>query len=697
MAIEDTMAQLAHSRVTQSLPSITNDIQGFQIIDSNDDINSAVGVIAAVINNLIVYIPAIYRKGKIYSMDIMYIPEMKQWLPTQDNWITYLRSRVADLEATLKERDAAGKKGSAGSVNLQRPLLQIVKSASDAPDFDAKRIERLGIPAVLKEASDLMVEQLTTPVTGLDIPGLEDLLNKCASSVVSAKLVNSIANNPTVGNVFAQYYTDEELEAIADKLAVAVARNVKDRETLPEQTKGEVKVITANSSEVKDLSSEDRVRILKDGAVIVDTRGLTPTKVYKTVSRGQWSTPATNGIYELLRRDGSSITAYVVVGDRKLVDRKAKYAVTPKNYVLPLDNSMQHRFVQAPGFILGQEILQSGASFTGGKSINSLAGEDYSVSYYLVVDTDGTALVIRNPRISYVGSGDNMDIYCGDNCSVFRVGREDEGERINTLVKIPAGGRLHVSGASLRVPENCKVFPIDYYDADSNQLKLATTDEYIDAIARREKLLSMKIYNSGTEITISDDNGNQITAISKRAAAYELVKNYAIEPAVATKLADETERGSVTRYLMKLASGTSYMLSVSDADPSEQDVESVDLSSELGDDSVKILQQAGNLGMKEVLDVSVLKILSEDGSSVRMIQDMLPSLFTAMNSVGQLLFMLRAGSSMTEAYGDDRSTEMEQQFTKLMQQLGDAVIVLQQGRINSVEDLLEGPLSQTLG
>jgi hypothetical protein len=52
---------------------------------------------------------------------------------------------------------------------------------------------------------------------------------------------------------------------------------------------------------------------------------------------------------------------------------------------------------------------------------------------------------------------------------------------------------------------------------------------------------------------------------------------------------------------------------------------------------------------------------------------------------------------MSEAYGDFRADEMEKQFTKLMQRLGDAVIVLQQGRVGSVKDLLEGPLSDTLG
>ena len=118
MAIEDTMAQMAHSQITQSLPSMTEDIQGFQIIDTNEEINSAIGVIVGLVGNMVVYVPAVYRRGKIYNMDIMYIPEIRQWLPTHDNWLTYIRSRRADLDAVIKDRDNIASKGKATNINL---------------------------------------------------------------------------------------------------------------------------------------------------------------------------------------------------------------------------------------------------------------------------------------------------------------------------------------------------------------------------------------------------------------------------------------------------------------------------------------------------------------------------------------------------------------------------------------------------
>ena len=95
--------------------------------------------------------------------------------------------------------------------------------------------------------------------------------------------------------------------------------------------------------------------------------------------------------------------------------------------------------------------------------------------------------------------------------------------------------------------------------------------------------------------------------------------------------------------------------------------------------------------------MSVLRMLADDSSSVRIIQDLLPQLFGALNAVGQLLFMVRASTSMSDAYGESRSSEMEKQFTTLMQRLGDAVIALQRGRIDDISDLLEGKLSATLG
>ena len=715
MAIEDTMAQLAHSQVSQSLPSLANDIQGFQLIESNEDNNSAIGVIVALISNLVDYIPAIWRKGKIYNMDIMYIPELRQWLPTQDNWVTYLKSRRADLEASIVDSQTTST-GAPGSVDLDIPLLKIVKTASQTKD--AKYIQQVGIPAVLKEASAILKKQLSNPaeaLASLDIPSAMDLLKKCASSEGAQKLVATISRCPEIADAFVQYYSDDEILDVARTVVEAL------HETIPVDNakEGEVKVLTSASKESRDLSDVQKAEILRDGAVIVDTRGITPTKIYKTnKSSNNWCSPATNGVYELLQLDGSTVTAYVVVGPRYR-DRRTR-EIVGTNYVIPLDDNMERRVIQTPAHIMGQILPTCQFNLTGGYSVDNIP-TNYADTY-LIIDIDGTAMEVKNLKPVYVGKG-NETVIRADGGARITVPNNNseawqdrypmhEGSKLTQLVKIPTGGRLRVKGTTLFVPEKSRVFRVNESfavccgdemhgcnnnDTYQRKLNLATMDEFVDAVSRREKLLSIKIYNDAVGYVISDDKGNATDPLNKRAAAVELVKKYAIAPDTAKEMLSSVPLRGQERYLAKLAADANYMMAFSEQDPEKPTTASVDLNAQLDGDAKTILQQAGNSGVKEVMDVTVLKLLAEDGSSVRMIQDMIPKLFSAMNAVGQILFMLRASTSMTEAYGEYRADEMEKQFTKLMQRLGDAVIVLQQGRVDDVKDLLEGPLSSTLG
>ena len=689
MAIEDTMAQLAHSQVTQCLPSLSDDLQGFQLIYSNDDINSAVGVLVAVVNNLVVYIPAVYRKGKIYSMDIMYIPELHQWLPTQDNWVTYIRSKRSDIEAIVRDRDGVSKAGKASSVNLDTPLLKIVKHASDIATT-GDDIERVGIPAVLKQAADFMTKALENPVTDLHVPSSSALLKKTASTSVVRGLINSVAEHPAMANAFAQFYSDDDMREVIDAVDRANAM-LTDKGTV-RNTDGEVRVITSASTEARSLTNDEKVAILRDGAVIKDTRGLIPTKIFKTKTRGAWNCPARNGIYELLKYDGSTLTAMVIVSGRVDADEDAGCSL-----VIPLDDGMAHIVHKAPHNILGQEIPVPTVNISGGTTVAKLSG----YSGMVVIDTTGDALFINHLHPQYVGSGDSVIINPGSHCRVSRRldrdGWQHDGQRITRIIQVPARGKLRVSGNTLYVPETATFFEADMWDRDSNTLNIATVDSYIDTIKNREKLLSIKLYNSGDTIVISDDTGRATDPISKIAAAHDLVKNYAILPEVAGEMVKEASDSKQVRYLAKIATSSALAISAGDSDPSEVNVTTVDLNGKLPEDSRKLIQDASNTGVKEIMDVSVLKLLADDSSSVRIVQDLIPDLFGAMNAVGQLLFMVRASTSMSDAYGETRSNEMEKQFTTLMQRLGDAVIALQRGRIDDISDLLEGKLSATLG
>ena len=68
-----------------------------------------------------------------------------------------------------------------------------------------------------------------------------------------------------------------------------------------------------------------------------------------------------------------------------------------------------------------------------------------------------------------------------------------------------------------------------------------------------------------------------------------------------------------------------------------------------------------------------------------------------MDRVARMLYLTRSGNSMEAAYGDGKVDLLEGKLRKLVAELGDLIIFLQQGRIDEVRDLIEGPLAASLG
>ena len=98
-------------------------------------------------------------------------------------------------------------------------------------------------------------------------------------------------------------------------------------------------------------------------------------------------------------------------------------------------------------------------------------------------------------------------------------------------------------------------------------------------------------------------------------------------------------------------------------------------------DVQQTIERASDAGVKDIFDVSLLKMLAEDSTTVRLVQE----------------YLTRAGDSMAGAYGEGKIDVLEQKLKKLVTDIGDLIIYLQQGRIDDVHDLLEGPLANTLG
>lgn len=691
MAIEQTMAQLAHSQVMQSLPSLADSIQGFQIIDSNDDNQSAIGVVVAILGDTCIYIPTIYKHGKIYNMDIMYVPEMTQWLPTQDNWVTYLKSRKPELMSVLRTKDSVDHGNQPGSVDLDIPFKHLVKSASD--ETGKQRALRIGVPAMLKEACAVLTEELSKPVDSINIPSAIEVMQKSAAES-AAKILNSIVEDTALSNAFIQHYTDDQLLSVADALAKKTEGGLHGSEK-PRKDTGAVKVLTGASTEARDLSDEEKKQLLLKGAVIVDTRGLTPSKVFKAKNTGAWELVNSQGLYELLKTDGNTLTAYVVP--------VKYYSNTKKAAIIPLDDGMA-RVAYIRDLPVGQRYPMDNIPDHCGESITKFfttVGVDEENRYRM---TDAIVMTPCGKSLKVYVSGTKPQVIGNVDGTTTIAFRDDachcDDQQVSRIEILPKGARLRINRGTMYAPEDAVAIRIVMGTEDEDKkLNLSTFEQLQTSVARQEKLLGVKVTNQHYNFSISDDNNRVTEPMDKQAAAIDLVRHYAIKPDVAEKIMEEVSSSPVAqeRYLVKVANDTGYMLMVNEEQEQAPEESTIDLNQKLPQDAVQTLIAAGNTGVKEIMDVTVLKTLARDSSTVRQIQELVPKLFTALDAVARILFMIRAGDSMNVAYGTSRTDEMEDQFSQLVDSLGDAIICLQQGRIDSVHDLLEGPLASTLG
>lgn len=684
MAIEDTMAQLANSQVMQSMPSMRDFVQGFQLIDSDEESNSAIGVLVALMGETCIYIPAIYKNGKIFQMDIMYVPELDQFFPATDNWISYLKSKKPDaISIDMGKKDSRKRHGSAGEISLDLPFNMVSKMASSG-----------NVQGLLEHAAECMVEVLLRKESSdmPYIPSVSDVIEKVAAQT-GVKFVNAIVDFPTTSNAFARYYTDEDLLAIAKKLDdkhATITADVSDEDPVEH---GEVKLLTSASAEAQSLSDLEKAKILRDGAIVKDTRGLVPTKVYKAKQNNEWQSVGKTGMYELLRADGTTLTAYVIA------DSDPKHFIGGHRYfVIPLDEFNKRVAIGVKGEIVGQAYPFELSQIKESDTFNDLKNmQTYSV---VVIDTDGTYAIVRglSNEMTLVKS-DTATRWTGVNADCYLNSDNDKASHITSIEQVPGRGKLRCASGVLYMPETCRIAELEFDTNGVEKLGLATKDTMMRAISDRSQGLRVKIHNADGVFTVSDDDGRLTDNLNKSACAYKLVKDYFVTPEDADIMIKEASAKNIhqERFLLKIADDALFS-SMFSGEPEEQhQMDSVDLDAVLPVDDRKALEIAANSGVKEVFDVETLRVLAQADSSVREIQDYIPALFTAMDRIARILYLARAGESIAEAYGEAKASQIEAKFKHLLVAIGDAIICLQQGRVDNVHDLLEGDLSNTIG
>lgn len=684
MSIEQTLASMAHRQLTQNMPSLTPELLGFEIITQSDDNTFALGVNVARIGDTYVFIPTILKNGRIAPVDLMYIPEIDQFLPCKDAWITYLKSKKADLMATLSKKK---KSGNAGNVDLDMPFTNIMKVASQ------------GLGALQDMAKEAMVEALCAAPTDCGIPCVSELVD--IAPVNGLKKLASYIESTDGHNSLVEFYSDEELRDITDKLQGRL--NDAQKFNLI-GSDGEVKILTSASVEARTLPNEDKVKILRDGAVIKDTRGLTPSTVYKTKTNSEWCTPNDTGVYELLKVDGTTLTAFVV--NAESLENRSKGRPGKKSYyVIPLDDGQARKAYHIHDKdIIGQPYADTNKISIKGADLTSLSNEIGAMAL-LVNNTGSTTLIdlYGAPGVPAIRKDDEIIISrklnpcCCSGAALPRIGTSAREHGLEGIIIGRAGSKIRTANNYLRVGKDTTYFRVvpDYCSSDLPKAitLLATVDNIIDAASRRSGNVAVDIFKADNGIYVSSDM-LKVAHASDVDAAYALVDKLAITPEDADNIVKEASANLNTKhsYIVKLANDTQVALHVADMPSMEFENNSQDLGpmSTMSEEDKNTLNKAMESGVKEIFDVSVLRILAEEDSPAQIINEWMPTLFTALDKVGRILYLCRAGESMQDAYGADRVDDVERKLRKQFNELGDIILTMLKGKIKDIDDLLEG-------
>lgn len=732
MKIEEIMSQAAYSQVTEAMPALDKYLLGFETIDADEENNRGLGVLLAKIGDNYIFIPSIYRNGRICDMDLLYEPANNRFLPVQDNTLSYLLARTPDVVGETVEKPSmsvGGHTGGAGGVSLNLPFTMFTKVASSG-----------NIPNMLKMAGGMMAELLLKTQGSFDAiyQSLDDIsapsLGKLASAALSEDLIKKL---DTVDgyNAFAQWYSESDIQRFADKLIDNVVLDRRRRDEAAQTHFDEpVKVLTSASSEARDLSDDEKAMILRDGAIIVDKRGLLPSVVYKMKQNSDWQTPAHNGLHELLTLGGKTITAYVInLNAAKGFD---KFTATNERYaIIPVDDGVA-RDVHVIDFApLSQYYPMDMTTPMGGVDVGSLTSDTIRGDNELVVVTrSGDSLMLSklwggdsNPHwlrgeedrfidvrlrptelYEYDGVGrfpkdsDSGDqwVKTGIESKLSPMPQTASGKEIITQIIIgKPNSKLQIRGNSLRVPEGSKFYTIPSGEG-GNDLDLVDQVNAVEAIAARDKLIGVTIYSNDGLVTLADGMTKKASG-SKFDVAKVLVSDYAVEPKEAVKLVKEAcaKQGGES-YLIKIADQTGFNMAFSQEEPANIDYnESQTLtprSTEKVNDK-EIIDKAQQAGVRQVLDVELLKLLAEDDGSVKEVQSYIPKLLGAVDALGRLLFLTRVNESLHEAYGDQRTVLMEKSIKSAFFKVWDIILGLQQGKVDNISDLMGGDLSQTVG
>lgn len=659
-SFEQQFGILANAMIADKFPQLDSMKLAFQLIDKTDDNAKACGASVYIVGKTVIFVPAFFRNGQLKTGDMMLIGETQTFLPMSDPWLAWLKNKDLLPEGELIPASEMDPIGTTKGTTIREIADPIVKTAS----IFLRGLCKLD-PELTKTASTMNVLDTTLHMGKQATESMLDNMMK-----------------PELLNATLSFYNPEDLQKFAS------AAN----DMVPAPA---VQVIMPFAKEAKELKPNELNALYKDGFFIKCAKEEnTPKVMRKTKVNNLFGMIKEPGKTGLLQPDGTIKDAYVIKGsysghDAVEWDRNSKGGTS---YTSDHDGFMPpHRFsTEQPEFML----------IVDGKPCNAHAG-----AMELLADrkdfNDDVLAEIGSPLKGFSGDLDKgvFLVFPDGSFSRFynlKKGKDNTWTQWETTIQLAEEDStlrkpMPVSTGLLIVPNKTRVVQ-EVSDSRSTTaipvVTMATLEAFLENFTTKH-YNKARIYNNGSDYTVSGSNTTDgDKPLSFKEACLALVNDYGVAPVDAKIMLKDASNGATydnpksTSYLIeKCASETGGW---QDANiPMDQHINQPPQISQREmptflEDPAQLEQavtQAAQDGIKEVFDVTILKLLVKQNRFFDEIQEDLPVFMQVLDSLCRKLFQFYWHTEkMEEKYGMVKLKSLEESLKVTMESLSELTV-----------------------
>jgi len=648
-SFEAKFGQLADTQIHDKVPVLSDYKIGFQVIDKEDDETRAVGIMAYKAGKQWIYVPCFWLNGRLKCQDLMYLKQQDMFLPLDEGWVNYIKSQSPIVVGMGTDNKSMKDKAKPEAISM-RPLstFGVTKYASEYMWMD----------------SDTLDNMLVQPSNMADL-SLSTWLPRMGKEA-SLDLLATMNQHRGFASALMTFYSPDEMQKIAEAVEKADKDNTQEAKT-------KVEIITDPATEeAQNLPDTAKNILMRDGVFIVDNRTDTSDVFSEEVDTHTLETPKQTGIYDVLMFDGSYKRMLVIIPSRQLVRTSDASHEKGEAFLCSTDsNKKEVACVDSSSIHCRPAVADGDTKLPEFKSFGTPIDNDF-------LGEGGPCVVMDKQGCTISG---NMT--AGKDGPAFRA-YATTAKGINksmSVVPTHREGTIIIGRDTVYLPEDCKGFRIiGKRQSDLSELGSVNTALFKIASEGGTDLERIKIFNDGKRYHITD-NTDTHGHLNKVAALTRLMNDYTIHAPSAKMMLKEAEEKQTARYMVKLAY-SDFDQAIDENDERGNDItynSSVHKPTPLDSGAVNQVSQAAQMGIKDVMDTTVLKTLAKRKNTMGMLSDYMPDLVKAVDRLGRLLFLFYwHNDDFQDRYGKQKMYDLEQSLRDVFTSLSDTVVFLKE-------------------